>query len=594
MLVRPIVSRIAARMALALLLACAILSAFGAVRAEAASPTGSLSVVCSVERDGGTVLLSGDEYSIVRVASAEVSPSGELSYETLREFAQFDCDWGALDADGLSGKAELLQRFVYAEGLFVRSAVTDSSGVASFEGLEPGMYLVSRTEAAAENADYVTVPFLVSIPMPSDGTLSWSVEAHPKFEYDVVKIRPANMTVYMGGNDGYGNVDGAEGDANASLPIPMYVIEAPDGVDPEDIVFEDVVTGGEWSPVFIGHDEEGNLCYRLDGLNDEAEEVKVSYLTPDGNIVSQDDFVPRMERELYKLYSVVITESDRRTVLAHAGDRAYAVSAGGAVLTVRAVVDGSIAGNPSNPVTPAMDFLPPLWKVPAEVGVVVAPEGTTYTLNDTDVAIVDLRDPARPGSSASVGLLFDSIVNEVYDRESALEGEVDEAMPEVAEGAVRHYQSKYLDLVDMNDGNAWVTASNPVEVYWGYPEGTDESTEFSLWHFEGLHRDGTDDPSESGYDLEDIARVDPEAVEVENTPQGIKFTVSPGGFSPFVLVWEESDSADGGVLPEGPWSSLLPQTGDPVAVASALVVLAAAAVAFAAAWRRRGGPVDRG
>lgn len=589
MLVRPILSKVTVSVTLVLLLIGAFF-VVGANRAEAASSTGSLSLVCEVDHEGETVLLSGDEYSIARVASADVSAAGEVSYETLPEFSQFECDWGSLSADELSYKAELLQRYAYTYDLFDQSSITDSSGTVSFSGLEPGMYLVSRTEPAAANEDYVTVPFLVSIPTVSDGYLVWDVRAYPKFEYDVVRIRPANMTIYMGGNDGYANVNGAEGASNDSLPIPMYVIEAPDGVDPEDIVFEDVVTGGNWAPVFIGHDEEGNACYRLDRLNDQAEEVKVSYVTPEGNLVSQDEFVPRIEQDLYKIYGIEITESDRRTVLAHANDRTYSVSAGDAVLTVRAVADDSIAGNSSNPVTAIIGSEPPFWRVPAEVGVVAAPEGTVFTLNETDVEMGSLRDASGSNGGADIGLLFDSIINDVYDRESALKDKVDGAMPEVAEGSVRHYQSKYLDLVDMNDGNAWVTASNPVEVYWGYPEGTDQNTKFSLWHFEGLHRDGTDNPSESGYDLEDIAQVDPEAISIENTAQGIKFSVPPGGFSPFVLVWEESgdEASDGGVFPEGPWSTLLPKTGDPVSiVALILAVLVVSLLVARTALRKK-------
>lgn len=172
----------------------------------------------------------------------------------------------------------------------------------------------------------------------------------------------------------------------------------------------------------------------------------------------------------------------------------------------------------------------------------------------------------------SVGLLFDDIMNEVYDRQTVLETQANNQMPTLKSGVIRHFQSQYLDLVDMNNGNAWVKASESVQVYWGYPEGTDENTRFTLWHFRGLHRDSTDGSGESGYNLEDILAVEPEKVSVENTPQGIRFTVEPGGFSPFVLVWEETAAEN----PEAPTGfSLLPQTGDnsPLALwGSALVI----------------------
>lgn len=92
--------------------------------------------------------------------------------------------------------------------------------------------------------------------------------------------------------------------------------------------------------------------------------------------------------------------------------------------------------------------------------------------------------------------------------------------------------------MDADDGNAWVTASGPVTVHWGYPEGTDEHTSFTLLHFAGLHRSVqllTDDV------IANWPKVD--NVPVRKTENGLSFEVTPGGFSPFVLVWEEGQSS---------------------------------------------------
>ena len=102
----------------------------------------------------------------------------------------------------------------------------------------------------------------------------------------------------------------------------------------------------------------------------------------------------------------------------------------------------------------------------------------------------------------------------------------------------RHYQAKYLDLVDANNGNAWIKASGDVDIYWGYPAGTDRTTKFTLLHFKGLHRDG----EESGFELSDLEDIQPENIEtvtVTKEDEGINFSISSGGFSPFVLVWED-------------------------------------------------------
>ena len=167
-------------------------------------------------------------------------------------------------------------------------------------------------------------------------------------------------------------------------------------------------------------------------------------------------------------------------------------------------------------------------------GAVVAPEGTTYTLNDTTV-------PAEDGGSG-VGLLFDGIIDDAdHDRTGALLHQLQERGVSAKEG---YYQAQYLDLVDGKNGNAWVTASKSVDVYWGYPEGTGQDTEFTLYHFKGLHREGTND----GFDLEDVATSEIETVELVNTEHGIQFSIDKGGFSPFVLVW--SDNSGGTDIPD--------------------------------------------
>ena len=99
----------------------------------------------------------------------------------------------------------------------------------------------------------------------------------------------------------------------------------------------------------------------------------------------------------------------------------------------------------------------------------------------------------------------------------------------------RQYQMKYLDLVDSSNSNAWITSENGIDIYWAYPEGTDESTNFSLLHLKGLHRDG----AQSGFDVTDVDSCDADNVTIEKTAQGIRFHVAAGDFSPYVLTWEQ-------------------------------------------------------
>ena len=75
-------------------------------------------------------------------------------------------------------------------------------------------------------------------------------------------------------------------------------------------------------------------------------------------------------------------------------------------------------------------------------------------------------------------------------------------------------------------------------IYWAYPEGTNQSTNFKLIHFKDLHRDGTN----SGFNLDDITEAQIEEIAVTNTTVGITFHVEKAGFSPFALVWDVTAS----------------------------------------------------
>lgn len=528
----------------------------------AVQTSGSLTLKCHISADGRTIPLADDTYAVFKVADITFS-GNDAVYQTTAEFKDFDCRWDALSEKERRETAKSLEAYTGEHPeLAKRTAVTDEDGELTFASLDTGLYLVSRIRIDTANLACSMDPFLVDIPTESDGELGYDVTAVPKFGYQSIRIRPCNVTIYMGGNEGYDAVDGQQ---TTSLPKPMFVIETPEGVDPEDVTLlyhedpgstDDPEKLFEWTPVEIGVDEEGNTCYRLDRKDGTDVNFHVQYYV-DGAEVLDDVFRPELEEELYKMYRTGIPLSEGEVLVAYMtreeGSVFYPVVRGTAELTVRGVERTSIVSNPDNPVTRVFSDQEEIPKIPAGVGVVAASDSTTYMLNETNIVLDDLH-----GSDTvkDVGLLFDDIMNEVYDRQSLLEAQADARMPEPEEGAVRHFQSQYLDLVDMHNGNAWVMASEDVDVYWGYPEGTDENTVFTLWHFAGLHRDGTDDPGESGYDLEDILAVEPEKVNIEKTPQGIRFTVPPGGFSPFVLIWEETDRPmDGGTDDSSPVST---------------------------------------
>lgn len=170
------------RAAFALLCACAALVLCVAPAAAIAAPVGSITLECSVERNGMDTPLAGDRYAVVLVARASIDAEG-VSYETLDAFASADCAWAELDAGGLRDKAREVH------GLAIDAAAepadtlgANASGIGSVYGLEPGVYLLYRTETAPANADTSADPFLVGVPTFADGELIYNVTAHPKFE----------------------------------------------------------------------------------------------------------------------------------------------------------------------------------------------------------------------------------------------------------------------------------------------------------------------------------------------------------------------------------------------------------------------------
>ncbi len=339
----------------------------------------------------------------------------------------------------------------------------------------------------------------------------------------IVTVTPADITVYMGGDGGYDAVVGDSentGTFDNSLPHPMFRINAPNGVDPKNLTFKN----GEktWSVISDGngyyHFSEGNV----------QDKVRVTYTNAAGEKVLSDDFEPADVGDVFTTFRIDLYPGDNNfadVTVTGEGDTSYGMAVGFGTLTVRAVADDDPTRN--------IEKAAPTEKLTAGTAMAVEPAGgTTYTLNDTEVNL--------PLNDAKPSLLFDSIIEseDSTARTDALKVQVDKKLGTVGGNTNRYYEIKYLDLVDAKNGNAWITSSAGTDIYWAYPNGTDENTEFTLLHFEGLHRDGTD----SGFMIEDISKVTPEEIQIENMSQGIKFHIAAGGFSPFALVWEDTEN----------------------------------------------------
>ena len=408
----------------------------------------------------------------------------------------------------------------------------DISGLSYDDGKELYAAIVATDEVGAPIDDGAVT--LRAVEVADDGSFALSLPGQNATGYavvfvqegdvpaQVVTVTPANLTVYEGGN-GYSAVVGDDGNITTSnsMPHPMFRIDGVENADGMTFTNADK----SWTVV-----SDGNGYYHFEPAAGQ-DEVRVTYTDAEGNAVTNDEFDLATVGDTFAQFSIdlYLGENNLADIVAMRDGQSYVVALGTGTLTVRAVE----ASDPSM-VTSEVTETTPSAPLSSGTAQAVAPEGgTTYTLNDTGV---ELPADARPA------LLFDDIiVSDGVDRTGALQGRVDSELGGAA--ATRQYEMKYLDLVDTNNGNAWITSSEGVDIYWAYPEGADQNTDFALMHFRDLHRDG----AASGFEVEDVASCEVEQVTIEKTGHGIKFHVPSGGFSPFVLVWGDTGNAgDGG------------------------------------------------
>ena len=339
-----------------------------------------------------------------------------------------------------------------------------------------------------------------------------------------VAIVPADITVYVGGDGYVGAVDG-DGEPlgeSSGFPVPGFTVTAEglDGFDPTNafLTYQKGSTSYSWGIVpYDGVQGASHGIYRFDPQPGSNTHVMMRFWDEDLNTyVDSDSFdiAGHLDKDFkMEVYGENILMEHVKLVY---GGVEYAVTTENGTLKVRSTTD-----SPEYSEVVAQEA-----SVPNGESGVVAPEGTTYYINDSTVKVSD---------DAGVMLLFDDIIEQNSASVSNTQLLINRAN-EVLGGSSdsRRYEAKYLDLVDTSNGNAWVAADKDITVYWPLPAGTGWNTNFTLLHFEGLHREMGVDVIESGINSCDVT-----PVTVENTGTHVKFTVSRAGFSPFILVWDE-------------------------------------------------------
>ena len=354
--------------------------------------------------------------------------------------------------------------------------------------------------------------------------------------YRDVTLQPYATTVYSGGSN-----DDTTDDANSGFPnLDIQYVEAGRQIRKEAITgiyINDVNVGADVDEVFkaVYWNEDTTTAVENDQTSDIYNvtvvlgEAALGAFAADSGVTARDGYLydangQRMPVRNQKVEIVANEEaSTARARAVDSGLITYKVEVQDSELTVRPLTD------PTHPEETYRSVFTDPSQITTDAGAaaVISGDSEFYTNGNTD------RQVSRDG----IRLLVDTIQSEDMDREGMLIERANETVG-VTDAQNWGYVARYFDLVDVNNGNAWVSSTAGTDVYLPYPEETDQNTEFTLLHFEGLHREEGLTGDSAAAAIENCV---PENMAVENTAYGIKFHTTVGGFSPFVLMYRTAE-----------------------------------------------------
>lgn len=319
---------------------------------------------------------------------------------------------------------------------------------------------------------------------------------------ETVTLRPEDQTIYTGGKEGSG--------ADEEFPHPIYLLNG-QALD-KKTTFK--VDGVAWDT------SKGEYPFTVKYYDDADNEITddETYGDYTAKIVAVDDV------DLDK-----VTTADGKALTLRDGTLRIRYVSNATEASENALTSDAEIYSANN-----VEAVRDKVEATAEAGVILPADTMIYLNGDEDYRYSKL-DANAP---YQIALLFDDLLPRTggtsQDYADVLLAHAAEKNHDVAG---KESEVKYLDLVDVNNSNAWVSSSEGSDVFWPYPSGTGEDTEFTLLHFKGLHREYGMDGEENLNDQIEASEV--EAVKIEQTEEGIWFHVGASGFSPFALLWDE-------------------------------------------------------
>ena len=408
---------------------------------------------------------------------------------------------------------------------------------------ETNQYFTDLTADGFKDGDTLEVWSGYGIDGPGMGNCyqNYSFTYYNIIELEQVKpisITPADITIYTGGNGYEGIVDGVDGDTteNHGFPIPGFHLTLPAELNDKLGSIQDLsnlVTfkyddgkgnTREWKLELYGVPNHSNnnvgYVYKLNSAIEGQDPVRMLLTDDQGNLIVSDDFKASVDDQ-YKQYHMTIyngaIEPGYITAEITVNDKTYTypVEQGtGATLTVRANINETHAPiYVEKEAITSGDFA------------AVSVENPTYFINENNIQVADIT---------GVRLMVDDLL----DQEVLIDYLTNSDEITLPKGNIK-FVEKYMDLVDTNNGNAYLTmgVGETTTVYWPVPADYVEGKEAVIYHFSGVDRD---------YNTGDIIGNIDEVITIVPTLVTINgnryFEFETSSFSPFVLAYVNDDA----------------------------------------------------
>lgn len=391
----------------------------------------------------------------------------------------------------------------------------------------------------------------------TDVTQSMTVYAQwePDEAYSVT-ITPMDLTIYVGGN-GYQGVIGADDKfATNDLPEMGYFVTLPEDIltklgdaKADELSSKLVMTYDDgngvtrkWKFDLYGSLDHSTIMQangkklfiykilpsQVDGTS-EMVPLRLQFTAADGSVMVDSKF-PVSESDQFRNYKVDFFSGSLNEKLVRAEIEvdgktiSRPIKLGAGSLKVRGNTDEKYSQiGEGDPIFSSAD--------PDLVLAAAAQKDTNYYLNKGNVIV---NDPS------SVKLLVDHSLDDKF-----LENYLNKNQNSDGKYA---YEFRYLDLVDTQNGNAYVTMGQKqkMKLYWPVPADASADSEFHMVHFAALNRDSNDNMNEL-LEQEPAEELSCKKVTISGKEY---ITFETESFSPFALLYEKKKA--GGDDPKDP------------------------------------------